>query len=192
MGRRGTAGCILGYVKGILILVTNYMCGLIGAVYLLVCVPFIFIHQPIQRHISEAFLSLWYQLVSVSPLYSSLFSNFVLYDFVFLYVHNQTTFCELIDLILFYKVVSCSRLYLEFYSVALAGCKIVITGDTNKFPERSLVVMNHRTRFDWLFYWCLADRLACHRYTKVVLKSGLRNVPGFGGWTQSYSLQIYF
>ena len=40
--------------------------------------------------------------------------------------------------------------------------------------------MNHRSRFDWLFYWGLVDKLANHRYTKIVLKSGLRNLPGIG------------
>ena len=38
---------------------------------------------------------------------------------------------------------------------------------------------------DWMYYWCLVDKLGSHMYTKIVLKNELRMVPGFGGFGYS-------
>ena len=67
-----------------------------------------------------------------------------------------------------------------FLSLDALGTKVVITGDTTGFPKRSLVLMNHRTMVDWIYYWCLVEKLASYRYTRIALKSDFRNVPGLG------------
>ena len=66
------------------------------------------------------------------------------------------------------------------YILATFGCRHILTGDFRRFPPRSLVIMNHRTRWDFLFYWYLADFLASNRNTKIVLKEGLKLQLGFG------------
>ena len=63
------------------------------------------------------------------------------------------------------------------------GVKIRVTGDVSKLsPDAcSLVLMNHRTRLDWLFVLSLQARYGSMRRFKISLKYPLRHVPG-GGW----------
>ena len=67
-----------------------------------------------------------------------------------------------------------------FISLVAFGAKVVITGDTAMFPMRSLILMNHRTMLDWVYYWCLVDKIASPRYMKITLKNDFKNVPGLG------------
>ena len=60
--------------------------------------------------------------------------------------------------------------------------KVVITGDGFVPGERSVIVMNHRTRLDWMFLWCCLLRYSYLRMEKICLKAVLKAVPGFGGW----------
>lgn len=62
------------------------------------------------------------------------------------------------------------------------GTKVVIVGDIVDPEERSLIVMNHRTRLDWNFLWGAmfhGTKPAAHRL-KFVLKSAVRHFPGLG------------
>jgi 1-acyl-sn-glycerol-3-phosphate acyltransferase len=62
------------------------------------------------------------------------------------------------------------------------GSKIVIVGDVVDPEERSLIVMNHRTRVDWNYLWAAmfhSTKPAAHRL-KFVLKSAVRHFPGLG------------
>ena len=63
------------------------------------------------------------------------------------------------------------------------GVKIKVTGDVSKMkPDAcSLILMNHRTRLDWLFVLSLQARYGSLRRFKISLKYPLRHVPG-GGW----------
>ena len=40
------------------------------------------------------------------------------------------------------------------------GVKVRISGDLKQLSSTSptLIIMNHRTRFDWLFFWCFLLR----------------------------------
>jgi len=62
------------------------------------------------------------------------------------------------------------------------GVKVVITGDGFVPGERSVIVMNHRTRLDWMFLWCCLLRYSYLRLEKICLKDTLKAVPGFGGY----------
>lgn len=62
------------------------------------------------------------------------------------------------------------------------GVKVVITGDGFVPGERSVIVMNHRTRLDWMFLWCCLLRYSYLRLEKICLKAALKAVPGFGGY----------
>lgn len=64
------------------------------------------------------------------------------------------------------------------------GVKVVITGDGFIPGERSVIIMNHRTRLDWMFLWCCLLRYSYLRLEKICLKAALKVVPGFGGCRQ--------
>ncbi|KAI6189723.1 Acl-9 [Aphelenchoides bicaudatus] len=60
--------------------------------------------------------------------------------------------------------------------------KIYVTGDLIKRDEPSLIIMNHRTRLDWLFFWNCLYRMDPYLLTqeKIVLKAPLKSIPGAG------------
>ncbi|XP_052782534.1 lysocardiolipin acyltransferase 1-like [Mya arenaria] len=64
----------------------------------------------------------------------------------------------------------------------LYGVRIVIQGDVTAMNKNrcSLIVMNHRTRLDWLFYFAVQARYASLRRLKICLKNELRHIPGVG------------
>ncbi len=72
--------------------------------------------------------------------------------------------------------------------------KIVLHESKNdkdkKFTESSIVMMNHRTRLDWLFYFCILNRYNALTKIKIILKDGLKKVPG-PGWAMQTALFIF-
>ncbi|XP_069118487.1 lysocardiolipin acyltransferase 1-like [Argopecten irradians] len=77
----------------------------------------------------------------------------------------------------------------QVYAVAVVekvcGVKIVITGKPMPEHESGLLLMNHRTRFDWLFMMSYQLRCGSLRHFKISLKKSLKNVPGPGWAMQS-------
>ncbi|XP_007896497.1 lysocardiolipin acyltransferase 1 [Callorhinchus milii] len=70
------------------------------------------------------------------------------------------------------------------------GVKLVITGD-GFFPgERSVIIMNHRTRLDWMFLWNCLLRCSYLRKQKICLKDTLKSLPGFG-WAMQVAAFIF-
>ncbi|XP_073647569.1 lysocardiolipin acyltransferase 1 isoform X5 [Tursiops truncatus] len=59
------------------------------------------------------------------------------------------------------------------------GVKVIITGDAFVPGERSVIIMNHRTRMDWMFLWNCLMRYSYLRLEKICLKATLKRVPGF-------------
>ncbi|KAJ8289601.1 hypothetical protein GJAV_G00003230 [Gymnothorax javanicus] len=68
--------------------------------------------------------------------------------------------------------------------------KVVITGDGFVPGERSVIIMNHRTRLDWMFLWCCLLRYSYLRLEKICLKAVLKSVPGFG-WAMQVASFIF-
>ena len=59
--------------------------------------------------------------------------------------------------------------------------KIIVTGvDLSKDKKRSLILLNHRTRLDWMFIWMLHSRFQILDQLKIVLKADLKRLPGPG------------
>lgn len=71
--------------------------------------------------------------------------------------------------------------YMEF----LLGIKFRVSGDKFVRGESSLIIMNHRTQFDWMWLWPVLYHYARLRSIKIVLKQPLKWVPGFGWALQS-------
>ncbi|XP_078505983.1 lysocardiolipin acyltransferase 1 isoform X1 [Lissotriton helveticus] len=70
------------------------------------------------------------------------------------------------------------------------GAKVVITGDGFIPGERSVIIMNHRTRMDWMFLWNCLLRYSYLRLEKICLKASLKAVPGFG-WAMQVAAFIF-
>ncbi|KAF4033136.1 Acyltransferase [Phytophthora infestans] len=74
---------------------------------------------------------------------------------------------------------------LSGYVELVGGVKIIITGDEElQFTphEHVLLICNHRSEVDWIFFWNLALRLNVHDRIRVMMKSVIRYAPGVG-WT---------
>ena len=65
----------------------------------------------------------------------------------------------------------------------MLGVKVIITGDAFVPGERSVIIMNHRTRMDWMFLWNCLMRYSYLRLKIICLKACLKSVPGFGRFT---------
>ncbi|XP_026969268.1 lysocardiolipin acyltransferase 1 isoform X4 [Sagmatias obliquidens] len=70
------------------------------------------------------------------------------------------------------------------------GVKVIITGDAFVPGERSVIIMNHRTRMDWMFLWNCLMRYSYLRLEKICLKATLKRVPGFG-WAMQAAAYIF-
>ncbi|CAK6434940.1 unnamed protein product [Pipistrellus nathusii] len=72
----------------------------------------------------------------------------------------------------------------------LFGLKVILTGDAFVPGERSVIIMNHRTRMDWMFLWNCMMRYSYLRLGKVCLKASLKSIPGFG-WAMQAAAYIF-
>jgi lysocardiolipin and lysophospholipid acyltransferase len=73
----------------------------------------------------------------------------------------------------------------------LLGIKIVVTGDDlTKDKKRSLILLNHRTRLDWMFIWMLQSRFEILAQLKIVLKAQLKQIPG-PGWAMQHAAYLF-
>lgn len=64
----------------------------------------------------------------------------------------------------------------------LFDVKVRVTGDLIHRDKPALIIMNHRTRLDWLFFWNALYRMDPWLLTteKISLKAGLKQIPGAG------------
>lgn len=58
------------------------------------------------------------------------------------------------------------------------------------FSKGAVIIMNHRTRLDWMFYFCILYRKSLLENIKIILKRGLEKVPG-AGWAMQAALFIF-
>ncbi|CAF3059127.1 unnamed protein product [Rotaria socialis] len=73
----------------------------------------------------------------------------------------------------------------------LFNIKIVVTGDDlSNDKKRSLIILNHRTRLDWMFVWMLHSRYKILKQLKIVLKAQLKRVP-FLGWSIQHAGYLF-
>jgi lysocardiolipin and lysophospholipid acyltransferase len=77
------------------------------------------------------------------------------------------------------------------------GTRIRMFGSQGRLPEGgwNVIVMNHRTRLDWFYLWMTFLHTTCSplsvgRVFKIVLKSSLRHLPGFG-WAMQASRFLF-
>ena len=46
--------------------------------------------------------------------------------------------------------------------------------------DKAVIIMNHKTRLDWLYYWSVVLRHGKLENEKIILKNGLKHIPGPG------------
>uniref|UniRef100_H2Y6E9 Phospholipid/glycerol acyltransferase domain-containing protein n=1 Tax=Ciona savignyi TaxID=51511 RepID=H2Y6E9_CIOSA len=72
----------------------------------------------------------------------------------------------------------------------LQGMKVVVTGDAIERHEKTLVLMNHRTRLDWLYFFSYVFHARILNRQKIALKAMLKWVPGLG-WAMQVAGYIF-
>ncbi|XP_018565137.1 lysocardiolipin acyltransferase 1-like [Anoplophora glabripennis] len=89
--------------------------------------------------------------------------------------------------------------YWQYYPTAmleiLCGCDIQVSGDPVQTGETSILIMNHRTRTDWNFFWptlyhSVVGKGKLSHSTKFVLKDVIRHIPG-PGWVMQLACFVY-
>ena len=69
----------------------------------------------------------------------------------------------------------------------------MISGDIDKklsTNRPTLIIMNHRCRFDWLYLWSFLVRLGSLAKERIVLKSSISSIPFFG-WSMDLAMFIF-
>uniref|UniRef100_A0A158Q7P2 PlsC domain-containing protein n=1 Tax=Elaeophora elaphi TaxID=1147741 RepID=A0A158Q7P2_9BILA len=74
----------------------------------------------------------------------------------------------------------------------ILGIKFHITGDMINYSEPALIIMNHRTRLDWMFFWNVLYKMDPWLLTteKISLKKTLEYIPG-AGWAMQCAAYLF-
>ena len=79
-------------------------------------------------------------------------------------------------------------MYTIYFTELVFGVRVKICGDQKPLDGPCLIIMNHRTRFDWLFLWSYMIRMGDLRHHKIILKQSLKKIPLFGMLAHTVSL----
>ncbi|CAG9531629.1 unnamed protein product [Cercopithifilaria johnstoni] len=74
----------------------------------------------------------------------------------------------------------------------ILGMEFHITGDMINCSEPALIIMNHRTRLDWMFFWNALYKMDPWLLTteKISLKKALEYIPG-AGWAMQCAAYLF-
>eukprot|EP00111_Clytia_hemisphaerica_P008649 TCONS_00025286-protein len=70
------------------------------------------------------------------------------------------------------------------------GVKFVMKGDKLDERDNVLIILNHRCRVDWMFYWMAVLRTGRLHNEKIIMKNELKHIPG-PGWCMQYLLYCF-
>ncbi|XP_057664476.1 lysocardiolipin acyltransferase 1-like [Diorhabda carinulata] len=113
-------------------------------------------------------------------------------------------FCPLLPLLfisnkLYRYITDIFFTFWQYYPTALleiiCDSHVQVTGDAIRTGELSLLLMNHRTRTDWNFFWptvyhCVEGKGKLAHSTKFILKDQIRHIPG-PGWIMQLACFVY-
>ncbi|KAI1722765.1 acyltransferase domain-containing protein [Ditylenchus destructor] len=70
--------------------------------------------------------------------------------------------------------------------------KITLTGDLIEHDKPAIIIMNHRTRLDWMFFWNALYKMNPWLLTseKISLKASLKHIPG-AGWAMGCGAYMF-
>lgn len=145
-------------LKYCLVILTMYLTSLSGTLYMLFpYLPLLLVNRKLFHRLSDFSLNIWFSLSVVS------------FGFQFLYYLRRNNLKNTV-------------FYFKYLLERVCGIRIFIhNSKINKFDfstKSSIVVMNHRTRLDWLFYFCVLYRMNALSNIKIILKDGLKKIAG--------------
>uniref|UniRef100_A0A1I7XIK6 E3 ubiquitin-protein ligase hrd-1 n=1 Tax=Heterorhabditis bacteriophora TaxID=37862 RepID=A0A1I7XIK6_HETBA len=111
-------------------------------------------------------------------LFTSLFGNYIITMFIFLVLLGKhSTWRQFMDrAISFWMTIPIG--FLEF----VFGMRVRVSGDEIEVDQPGLIIMNHRTRLDWMYIWSALYQINPWLITtnKISLKAQLKGLPGAG------------
>lgn len=118
---------------------------------------------------------------------SFLGSIFVLFPLLLLFLINHQLWRRWTDYIVGYWLVL-PVAYLEL----VCGTKIHVQGDLIDKNDKAIIIMNHRTRLDWMFFWNALYYIDPWLLTseKIILKAMLKNIVG-AGWAMQCNAFVF-
>jgi lysocardiolipin and lysophospholipid acyltransferase len=139
---------------------------------------------------------------SMTMLFSAFFGSiYVLMPLMPLIILRPTLFRRLVDRLVGFWLVLPSVIHPCLYwpnqpfkglMEYLFGIKLFVTGDVIDYAQPALIIMNHRTRLDWLFFWNALFRIDPWLMTseKISLKGILKYLPG-AGWAMQTNAYMF-
>jgi len=112
-------------------------------------------------------------------------SLFGIFPFTILYPFHYQLFRNILD-----HVAASWYIFPVFIYEKIYGTKLFFTGDSIKSTERTVMILNHRTYFDWMFMWSWILRFGSLPHEKIVLKAPLKKIPGVG-WALQFFLFLF-
>lgn len=83
-------------------------------------------------------------------------------------------------------------IFLSQCTEMMFGVKIVVTGDKPPKSENSVIIMNHRCRLDWMFFWSFVARYGELKHEKIIMKRELKHIPGPGKYFHHFAINFGF
>ncbi|CAD6186759.1 unnamed protein product [Caenorhabditis auriculariae] len=117
-------------------------------------------------------------LFAITILFTALFGNYIITLFLFIVgAGRHKLWRHMMDrAISFWMTIPMGFLEL------VMGTRVRVSGDEIEFGKPALIIMNHRTRLDWMYMWCALYQVNPWLITtnKISLKAQLKNLPGAG------------
>ncbi|VDM56535.1 unnamed protein product [Angiostrongylus costaricensis] len=130
------------------------------------------------RRVVDLFMPIVGWIFGISILATSLFGSYIVSLFLFLLVMGKhNTWRSVIDRsVSFWMMVPIGFLELIF------GMRVRVSGDEIEYDKPALIVMNHRTRLDWMYMWSALYQMNPWLIVsnKISLKAQLQSLPGAG------------
>uniref|UniRef100_A0A0K0CVN7 PlsC domain-containing protein n=1 Tax=Angiostrongylus cantonensis TaxID=6313 RepID=A0A0K0CVN7_ANGCA len=131
-----------------------------------------------RRPILDLFMPIVGWIFGITILATSLFGSYIISLFLFLLVMGKhNAWRSVIDrCVSFWMMVPIGFLELIF------GMRVRVSGDEIEYDKPALIVMNHRTRLDWMYMWSALYQTNPWLIVsnKISLKAQLQSLPGAG------------
>ncbi|VDN00968.1 unnamed protein product, partial [Thelazia callipaeda] len=160
-------------MKGLLFFTFILLSTIINTIYVLIpLLPLMFINHNLWRRLMDYLIGLWLLVPCVR------------FNFFFIFYNRQKS--------VYYSVLSVNMNNIMGLMEILFGVKITISGTKIDRTEPALIIMNHRTCLDWLFFWIALIQINPYLLVsqKISLKKIIRYIPG-AGWAMATNAYLF-
>ncbi|VDM81230.1 unnamed protein product [Strongylus vulgaris] len=122
-------------------------------------------------------------IFGITILWTSVFGAYIVSIFVFLILLGKhKTWRSFMDRSVSFWMMVPIHLILQGFLELLFGMRVRVSGDEIEYDEPALIIMNHRTRLDWMYMWSALYQMNPWLITsnKISLKAQLQSLPGAG------------